>query len=272
MATDRHYAGLALQVGDKTVRLQGKVAVITGAGSGIGRAMATRFAVEGASVVLADWNTQRLDEVVASVQASGGAAVGAQGNIADQATAESLIDLAIATYGRLDILCNNAGVMDYMQGVGELSDDIWRRVLSINLDGPMFASRRAIPHMIAQGGGSIINTASTAGISGGAAGAAYTVSKHGLVGLTRNTAWMYAARGIRCNAICPGGTQTNIAETMPRERLDPQGAARAGAYAALIPAFLEPVDIANLALFLASDESRHINGAIIPADAGWTAA
>jgi NAD(P)-dependent dehydrogenase (short-subunit alcohol dehydrogenase family) len=194
------------------------------------------------------------------------------GNIAEQATAEGLIELAMSTYGRLDILCNNAGVMDYMQGVGELSDDIWRRVLSINLDGPMFASRKAIPHMIAQGSGSIINTASTAGISGAAAGAAYTASKHALVGLTRNTAWMYASKGIRCNAICPGGTATNIAETMPADRMDAEGSARAGAYAALIPAFLEPGDIADLALFLASDESRHINGAIIPADAGWTAA
>jgi NAD(P)-dependent dehydrogenase (short-subunit alcohol dehydrogenase family) len=254
------------------MRLQGKVAVITGAGSGIGRAMATRFAAEGASVVAGDWNAQRLDEVVASIRANGGAIVGAQGNIAEQATAEGLIELAIRTSGRLDILCNNAGVMDYMQGVGELTDDIWRRVLSINLDGPMFASRRAIPHMIAQGGGSIINTASTAGISGAAAGAAYTASKHALVGLTRNTAWMYASKGIRCNAICPGGTATNIAETMPADRLDAEGSARAGAYAALIPAFLEPSDIANLALFLASDESRHINGAIVPADAGWTAA
>jgi NAD(P)-dependent dehydrogenase (short-subunit alcohol dehydrogenase family) len=230
------------------MRLQGKVAVITGAGSGIGRAMATRFAAEGASIVAADWHAQRLDDLVASLRASGGTVVGAQGNIAEQATADGLIELAISTYGRLDILCNNAGVMDYMQGVGELSDDIWRRVLSINLDGPMFASRKAIPHMIAQGSGSIINTASTAGISGAAAGAAYTASKHALVGLTRNTAWMYASKGIRCNAICPGGTATNIAETMPADRMDAEGSARAGAYAALIPAFLDPADIANLAL------------------------
>jgi NAD(P)-dependent dehydrogenase (short-subunit alcohol dehydrogenase family) len=253
------------------MRLQGKVAVITGAGSGMGRAMATRFATEGARVVAGDWNTQRLDEVVASIQASGGAIVGVQGNIADQATAEGLIDCAITTYGRLDILCNNAGVMDYMQGVGELSDDIWRRVLSINLDGPMFTSRRAIPQMLGQGGGSIINIASTAGIHGGAAGAAYTASKHALVGLTRNTAWMYAQRGIRCNAICPGATITNIGETMVPDRLDAAGLARARAFAALVPASLEPGDIAALALFLASDESCKINGAIIPADAGWAA-
>ncbi len=253
------------------MQLQGKVAVITGAGSGMGRAMAIRFAKEGAQVVAGDWNGPRLDEVVALVQASGGTIIGAQGNIADKATAEHLVDLAMSTYGRLDVLCNNAGVMDYMQGVGELSDEIWRRVLSINLEGPMFTSRRAIPQMISQGGGSIINIASTAGISGGAAGAAYTASKHALVGLTRNTAWMYATKGIRCNAICPGGTKTNIGETMTPALIDAAGAGRAGAFAALIPAMLESEDIAALALFLATDESRYINGAIIPADAGWTA-
>lgn len=253
------------------MRLQGKVTVITGAASGMGLAMAKRFAAEGARIIASDWNAQRLDEAVASIQAAGGTVAGAQGNIADQATAEGLIDLAIRTYGGLDVLCNNAGVMDYMQGVGELSDDIWRRVLSINLDGPMFTSRKAIQYMLEHGGGSIVNTASTAGLHGGAAGAAYTASKHALVGLTRNTAWMYAKRDIRCNAICPGATKTNIGETMPKERLDATGAQRAGTFAALAPAYLEPEDIASLALFLASDESRHINGAIIPADAGWDA-
>jgi NAD(P)-dependent dehydrogenase (short-subunit alcohol dehydrogenase family) len=254
------------------MQLQGKVALITGAASGIGRAMAERFAAEGAHLVASDVNAQRLDELVSVIQASGGTITGSQGDIGDQASAEGLVANAITTYGRLDVLCNNAGIMDYMQGVAELSDEVWRRVLRINLDGPMFTSRKAIPHMIAAGGGSIVNIASTAAIHGGAAGAAYTASKHGLVGLTRNTAWMYAQQGIRCNAICPGGTVTNIAESMPRDRLDPAGAARTGAYAALMPATLQPTEIADLAAFLASDASRHINGAIIPADAGWTAA
>jgi NAD(P)-dependent dehydrogenase (short-subunit alcohol dehydrogenase family) len=253
------------------MRLEGKVAVVTGAASGIGLGIATRFAAEGASVVAGDWNAERLDAAVASIKESGGTIVGAEGDISDQATAENLIELALSEYGRLDVLVNNAGVMDYMAGVGELEDDIYRRVMGINVDGPVFTSRRAVRQMLEQGSGSIINIASTAGISGGAAGAVYTISKHAVVGLTRNTAWMYAQRGIRCNAICPGGTMTNIVETMPRERLNPEGAQRAQAFAALMPGYLEPSDHAAIALFLASDEARNINGAIIPADAGWMA-
>jgi NAD(P)-dependent dehydrogenase (short-subunit alcohol dehydrogenase family) len=252
--------------------LDGKVAIVTGAASGIGLAMAQRFAAEGARVVAADWNAERLVAAVAGIQASGGTVTGSQGNIADQATAEGVVDLAVSTWGRIDVLVNSAGIMDYMQGVGEVDVALWRRVMAINVEGPMFTMRRAVPRMIAQGSGAIINVASIGGIEGGAAGAAYTTSKHALVGLTRNTAWMYATQGIRCNAICPGGVRTNIAETMPQDQLDPAGAARAGAYAALMPAFLEPGDIAALALFLASDDSARINGAIIPIDAGWTAA
>lgn len=254
------------------MRLQGKVAVITGAGSGMGLAMARRFAAEGARLVIGDWNADRLDAAVEAITPDGGAITGTQGDISDRAAAEALVDLAVSTWGRIDILVNNAGVMDYMQGVGELSDDIWQRVMNINLNGPMFTMRRAVPLMVAQGSGCIVNIASVGGIEGGAAGAAYTSAKHALVGLTKNTAWIYATKGVRTNAIAPGGTKTNIGETMPRERIDPAGAARLAAYSALIPAMLEPEDIAALALFLASDEARHINGAIIPADAGWTAA
>ena len=254
------------------MRLRDKVAVITGAGSGMGLAMAKRFAAEGAKVIAADWNAERLDAALEDIRGGGGTILGAQGNIADQATAEGLIDLAVSTHGRIDVLVNNAGVMDYMQGVGELSDDMWRRVLGINLDGPMFTMRRAVPRMVEQGGGAIVNIASVGGLQGGAAGAAYTAAKHALVGLTKNTAWMYATKGVRANAIAPGGTKTNIVETMARERLDPAGSARVGVYTALAPAHLDPEDIAALALFLASDEARYISGAIIAADAGWTAA
>jgi NAD(P)-dependent dehydrogenase (short-subunit alcohol dehydrogenase family) len=253
------------------MRLEGKVAVITGAASGMGLAMAKLFSAEGASVVAGDWNAQRLDEAVASIKQNGGTIAGAQGNIADAKDAEALVQQAIDTYGRLDVLVNNAGVMDYMAGVGELTNEVWRKVMSINLDGPMFTSRKAVQYMLEHGGGSIVNIASTAARHGGAAGAAYTVSKHGLLGLTRSTAWMYAKRGIRCNAIMPGATITNIAESMPQDKLDPMGAGRAMEFAKLAPAYLQPTDIANVALFLASDDSRNVNGAVIAADGGWDA-
>lgn len=253
------------------MRLLDKVVIVTGAGSGMGLAMVNRFAREGATLVAADWNGPRLEAAVAAIEAAGGAIVGVRGDISDRVTAEGLVDRALADHGRVDVLVNNAGIMDHMAGVGEVTDEIWQKVLAVNLHGPMYTMRRAIPAMVAAGSGSIINIASTAAISGGAAGAAYTVSKHGLLGLTKNTAWMYATRGVRCNAICPGGTATNISETMPKDQLDPTGAARAGAFAALIPLYLIPDDIANVALFLASDESLHVNGAVITADGGWKA-
>ena len=253
------------------MRLQDKVVIVTGAGSGMGLAMVKRFARGGATLIAADWNGDRLGAAVAEISDAGGAIVGVQGDISDKAVAEGLVDKAIADHGRLDVLVNNAGIMDYMAGVGQLTDEIWRKVLAVNLDGPMFTMRRAVPAMVAAGQGSIVNIASTAAVSGGAAGAAYTTSKHALLGLTKNTAWMYATKGVRCNAICPGGTATNIGESMPQDRLDAEGAARAGAFGALIPAYLSPDDIANLALFLASDEAVHINGAVITADGGWKA-
>ena len=254
------------------MRLEGKVAVITGVGSGMGRAMAVRFAAEGAKIVGFEWNAETLAETAGLVRAAGGEFLEVQGNIAAQADAEKLIDSAVGAHGRIDVLCNNAGVMDLNQGVAELDDAVWERVISINVNGPMYASRRTVPIMISQGGGSIVNTASVAGLHGGAAGAAYTVSKHALVGLTRSTAWMYATQGVRCNAIAAGAVETNIMQSVDMSHMDPQGSARTGAYTGIIPGMLKADDIASLALFLASDESRKINGAIIAADAGWTAA
>jgi NAD(P)-dependent dehydrogenase (short-subunit alcohol dehydrogenase family) len=144
--------------------------------------------------------------------------------------------------------------------------------MGINVDGPMYLSRKAVPLMLARGGGSIVNTASAAGIGGGAAGTAYTVSKHALVGLTRSIAFTYATQGIRCNAMACGAVETNIMQSVDQTKLDQAGAARYGVYQAVIPAYLKPLEIAQLALFLASDEAKHVNGAIIPIDGGWTAA
>lgn len=251
--------------------LEGKVAVITGAGSGIGRAMATSFAAEGAKIVAAEWNAT-LAEVVDEVKTGGGSIVGVQGNVAIEADCAKIIDAAVQSYGRLDVLCNNAGVMDVNQGVAELTNEMWERVIGINLNGPMYLSRLAVPIMVGQGGGSIVNTSSLAGLGGGAAGAAYTCSKHALIGLTRNTAFVYALDGVRCNAIAAGAVETNIMQSVDPTKMDPKGSARFQTWYAAIPGTLKASDIAQLALFLASDESKMINGAIIPADGGWSAA
>jgi len=160
----------------------------------------------------------------------------------------------------------------HVRWVAAMSDELLARVMGVNLYGPIYLTRRVVPIMMEQGAGSIVNTASVAGMHGGAAGAAYTMSKHAVVGLTRNTAWMYGPKGVRCNAIAAGAVETNIMKSVDPSRIDAEGAARAQLASSIIPAQLKPIDIANLALFLASDESAMINGAIIPADAGWTAA
>lgn len=253
------------------MRLRGKVAVVTGAASGIGRAITELYLREGARVVAGDIHGDRLAELTREQRALGFDLLAMHTDISVREDAERLVNTAVDRFGGLDVLVNNAGIMDYMAGVGELTDEVWQHVMRVNLDGPMYTSRRAVQVMLTAGHGSIVNVASIAAVSGGAAGAAYTTSKHALLGLTRNTAWMYAQRGIRCNAICPGATKTNIAESMPAERLDPVGAARAGQFATLVPAWLDPIDIAELALYLASDASRYINGAVITADGGWMA-
>jgi NAD(P)-dependent dehydrogenase (short-subunit alcohol dehydrogenase family) len=177
----------------------------------------------------------------------------------------------VQLYGNVDILVNNAGIMDYNAGLATLTDDVWERVLKVNLYSVMYASRRALKYMLERGNGLIINISSVGGFAGGVAGAAYVASKHAVIGLTKNTAWIYGPKGIRCNAICPGAVKTNIMASIDQSKLDPEGSERLQLTYSLIPRVLEPEEVARAALFLASVEGQAINGQIITVDAGWTA-
>ncbi|MDF2630951.1 MAG: short-chain dehydrogenase/reductase [Symbiobacteriaceae bacterium] len=250
------------------MKLQEKVAVITGAGSGMGREMAKLFAAEGAKVVAADIVPAGVEEVVSEIRAAGGTATAVVANVAKAEDVEAMIDTAMGTYGRLDILVNNAGIMDRVMPVADCSDELWNRVMAVNLNGPFYACRKAIPIMQKQGGGSIINTASVAGLRGGAAGVAYTSSKHAVLGLTKNIAGFYAKDGIRCNAICPGGVATAIGiGGQPHG----EGIERLMKVSQLSPRVAEAREIATVALFLASSDASFVNGVALVADGGWVA-
>lgn len=251
------------------MRIQDKVAVVTGAGSGIGFAIAKRFVAEGAKVVAVDLDADALEAAVAKI---GGDIIGVRGNVGEEVDCDAMVDRALADFGRLDILVNNAGVMDLFQSVADVDNHTWRRCMSVNVDGPMYAMRRAVPLMLGQGGGSIVNIASVAAIGGGAAGAAYTASKHALIGLTKSTAFQYARFGLRCNALALGGVSTNIMNSVKGQALDQAALGRLRDYQASNPGMLDPDDIANAVLFVASDEARHLNGAVLPVDMGWSAA
>nr|BFE79061.1 glucose 1-dehydrogenase [Planobispora longispora] len=188
-----------------------RIALITGAGSGIGRAMAVAFAKAGARVVVCDVDLASAERTAADI---GDAAVAAAADVSDETSVAALVETAIGAYGRIDVLCNNAGIMDTMALPADVTVGQWERVLRVNLTGTFLVTHAVLPHMLAQGGGAIVNTASEAGIRGGAAGVAYTASKHGVVGLTRSIAWAYAKDGIRCNAILPGPTATGIAANL----------------------------------------------------------
>jgi len=248
--------------------LEGKVAIITGAGSGIGRATANLLAKNGSSVVVVDLLADRVNQVVAEIRAAGGKATGAAMDLSTKAGVEKMVDDALSSQGRVDVLHNNAGIMDGVRPVADTPDDVWEKVININLNAPFWASRRAIPSMLKQGGGTIINTASVAGLFGGIAGAAYTVSKHGLIGLTRNIAAFYGAKGIRCNAMVLGAVNTNIG--VGPGQPNPAGMEHMGKVTSMMPRLGEPAEIAELALFLASPRSSYVNGSCIVIDDGWT--
>lgn len=251
------------------MRLQGKVAVVTGAASGMGKAIAELFAKEGSKVVVSDINLGAANATVEEIKSNDGEAISVLADVAKEEDIQNLINTAVNTYGTLDILVNNAGIMDNFEPAGDIEDDNWERIFAINTTSVMRATRKALPIFLEKQQGVIVNIASAGGLAGARAGAAYTASKHAVVGFTKNTGFMYALKGIRCNAIAPGGVETNIGTTMAN--INKFGMGRTEPGMAVNPRMGKPEEIAKLALFLASDESSFVNGAVITADAGWTA-
>lgn len=249
-------------------RLESKVAIVTGSGTGMGAATAKLFAEEGAKVVVTDINVARAEKVVEEIKSKSGEAIFVEGNVADEASVDHLVEKALAAYGTIDVLVNNAGIMDNMAAAADVDDAIWKRVFAINTDGVMYLTRKVLPTMLAKKDGRIINVTSLGGLFGGRAGATYTASKHAVVGYTKNTAFMYAKDGIRCNGIAPGGVATSIGESM--KEINEDGAKKQAAGMGLNPRIGQPEEIASVALFLACDESSFVNGAVIPVDGGWS--
>ena len=252
------------------MRLQGKVAVITGGGSGMGRVACDLFAREGARVVVADVADGAGQATVASLTEAGGEAIYVHADVADDAQARAMIDAAVDTYGSLDILYNNAGVMPAADGsIDAMDEATWDLVLAINVKGVAHGCKYGIPAMIASGGGSIINVASFVAWMGAATSqTAYTASKGAVLAMTREIAVEYARRGIRCNALCPGPIDTPLlAELLA----DPAQRARRFVHIPL-GRLGQPEELAKAALFLASDDSSFMTGASLIVDGGITAA
>lgn len=243
-------------------RFEGRTVLVTGAGSGIGRATASRVAREGGRVVAVDISEQRLDEFAAAH--AGLDVVLAPGDITNP---DSVAGIVAAAGPRIDGLANVAGIMDDMTPLHEVSDAVWERVFAVNVDAAFRLTRAVLPVMLAAGRGSIVNVASEAALRGSAAGLAYTASKHAVVGMTKSSAFMYAPSGIRVNAVAPGPVATNIQATFA-SRL---GQERVGAAMAVLPPIAEAAQVAASITFLLSDDGTNVTGVLLPSDGGWAA-
>ncbi|KAF8180016.1 short-chain dehydrogenase/reductase SDR [Mycena galopus ATCC 62051] len=252
-----------------TVNLQGKVAIVTGASSGMGLATVKALLAAGCSVMGADVSP------APPIQETGFAFT--QGDLTKPESPAALVKATLEKFGdKIDILLNVAGIMDTFTSVATVTDAEYERVMAINLTAPVKLMREVVQVMKVHKSGVIVNVASKAAMSGAAAGLAYTTSKHGLIGATKNTAWLLKGEGIRCNAICPGAVATNISAGIDQSKFDLQSFAALQPVHSLQSNFqtgegvMMPETIANVLLFLVSDLSKDLNGVVLPVDNGWS--
>ena len=249
------------------MKLENKVAIITGSTRGIGRATAKLFAAEGAKVVVVGTNAELGESCVAEIKADGGKAIFCKTDVTSEESLSALVKAALDTYGRIDILVNNAGVGGSTANMNDITMDEWNKVLTTNLTAPFMLCKKVIPVMEEQGGGAIVNIASMASTGAGRGGLAYTSAKHGLLGLTRQMSMDHGRTGVRINAVLPGPIETDMIArilAIPQHpvcmKIKMSPAARAG----------RPEEVAQAFAFLASDEASFIHGAALAVDGGYT--
>ena len=248
------------------MRLQNKIAIITGAGSGIGQSIALSFIKEGAKVIVADWKEEGGTETAGQIKKEGGEVVFVKTDVSKTADIEQMVKICLDNFGRVDILVNNAGV--YKSGnLHEVSEEDWDMVLGINLKSVFLGSKKVIPEMLKQGKGKIINIASIAGLVGFDKSGPYCASKGGMIALTREMALEYAPQKINVNCIAPGVIKTAMTKDMLADPATKQFLESSAPY----PRTGVPEDIAMAVVYLASDESDFVNGEVLVVDGGWVA-
>jgi meso-butanediol dehydrogenase / (S,S)-butanediol dehydrogenase / diacetyl reductase len=253
-----------------TGRLDGKVAIITGAANGIGRASALLFAREGASLVIADLNEESLATLLEEIKKSGGKAVVKKTNVAVEEEVKALINFALDTYRQVDILVNNAGISGLLPALEDQSSDEWHKVFDVNVMGPVYALKYIVKHMKERRRGSIVNIASVAGVRSGAGGNAYSASKAALINFTQTSACELGGSNVRVNAVCPGLIETAMTKPFFDYARSSGKETQIGKYCELRRA-AQPEEVAWAILFLASDEASYVTGQAIPVDGGITA-